>query len=87
MSNSDDAINNMKPCPFCGSKRLYVQFRSSGRYPYRPFVFAKCKICGAQTGLFNYQGNWENEKEFNWEDRSVYDAIEAWNLRTQESTQ
>lgn len=61
----------LKPCPFCGGeaeekyirrKKLFAKFN----FPYNThYVYVRCKICAATSGV-----QWAREN-----------AIEAWNRR------
>ena len=78
-------MKELKPCPFCGSNSVTVQFVSPpyflekfrGRY-----IAAGCNDCGAATRLFcgNFRTGSKipNERD---ERTAKENAIEAWNRR------
>lgn len=63
-------MQELKPCPFCGSKQIdndvAVQYDESDLSVARYFYSCVCGACGCRTTLFNQKQN----------------AVDAWNRRT-----
>lgn len=69
----------LKRCPHCGGRASL-----NGNYSYKArsyFVFVKCDICGAQGKVYNTD---TEPAAVNWNDTACLDAVEAWNMRTNE---
>ena len=60
--------DELKPCPFCGSKGVIIPIYDTWRGEYRGYIV--CSMCGARTREYA--------------DYEVDDAINAWNRRTNE---
>lgn len=66
---------NVKPCPFCGGKKVTIAEGDSFRWRK-----AVCDNCGATAPEVPIQTFGAGNKH-DWERRAVYDAVEAWNTR------
>lgn len=68
----------IKKCPFCGGVACL-----SSNYSYKTrsyFVYVKCDICGGQGKTYRSEGDPAAES---WANVACYDAINAWNMRTE----
>lgn len=73
MRMSDDKIE-LKPCPFCGSKRIESRFFLS-RHIYE--AYCECQKCSSRGRMFHCEECFENDED----KRAVRWSIEAWNKR------
>jgi Lar family restriction alleviation protein len=65
----------IKPCPFCGSKDVGVVPGTTFRW-----MFAFCSDCGAQAGEVRVQTLGQGNKD-EWEAAARIRAVEEWNKR------
>ena len=68
-------MENLKPCPFCGSKEISAWYRGTR---YGRIAFIECDTCGATSKTFRY---YDDNKEFNENDIGAEKAVAAWNRR------
>ena len=61
-------MEDIKPCPFCGSKSLYQFIYPYKRKPGLRGCYVKCNKCGSCTGSYE----------------TIDDARDAWNKRESE---
>lgn len=71
----------IKKCPFCGGSACLNSNYSNRSRSY--FVYVRCDICGAQGKVYRSQ---EEPAAANWNNTECNDAINAWNMRTEERT-
>lgn len=76
-------LNELKPCPFCGSKYVKVKQCDADHVlkKYHGKYFAGCVNCGITTPLFNWNKTRSpliNESNKN---KAREKAINAWNRR------
>lgn len=70
----EEAMPDLKPCPFCGSMKIKDRERQKGAHRE---VWIQCHICNARTGI--YDGMiYEPYRTLKAE------AVEAWNRRVGE---
>lgn len=50
---NEGTVTELKPCPFCGNKKIQVSHGMTGA----PFLFFKCKECGATVSFDNDLSN------------------------------
>ncbi len=78
-----------KNCPFCGSDRITSYCRGRTKQPYGRFVYAKCDVCGAQTGLVNLELPYDCSKCVKNElcesaEEANKTVVAKWNMRADE---
>lgn len=64
----------LKPCPFCGSKKIIIEAFGFGDYS------AKCSNCGAQTARHRTNIDINRWDIVSFDERAK-EAIKAWNRR------
>ena len=69
----------LKPCPFCGGE---ADIMARCGYKNRWFVFAKCKICDAQSKVKNVPGDPDDDGF--WERDAVFSVADSWNRRAKD---
>lgn len=66
-------MNELKPCPFCGGKKICIN--NFGFHTYN----VECLLCHAETNRFGIEpAKWDVEE---LRDKGLKDAIKAWNRR------
>lgn len=67
--------DDLKPCPFCGSKDVVLIWRQS---PYNDggFHFVKCQDCMAQGGI-------SGTSAYITKSKTLDKAVALWNMRTE----
>lgn len=68
-------MTELKPCPFCGGKAMFLDMDDSGD----PFVIVLCGKCGIRTQKFYY---YEELNDISRLDLAKTRASEKWNRRT-----
>lgn len=67
-------MRDLKPCPFCGGKAA-IYATTTNTIPYHCKHFCYCTKCNSSGKSFEDRKN---------DGSSVFEAIEAWNMRAQE---
>ena len=81
-------MTELKPCPFCGSNRVFVGFVRPyfmlKKYHDR-YVAAGCLDCKASTVMFQARNKTRSPilNEYG-EEEAIRKAVEAWNRRAEE---
>lgn len=69
-------MNKLKPCPFCGKERAFVDYIFHKERPYyRHYARVMCAFCQANVGDTGFSDTREEAEE---------KAIKAWNRRAYE---
>ena len=72
-------MENLKPCPFCGSDKITI-WNSHGKHN-NWFYYVKCDICGGQGGTAGTPNNWDKTDENEWNNIYFDKAVNKWNER------
>ena len=86
-------MENVKPCPFCGSISISAKHKDCGIYLYNSFnkilkmkVYCYCNKCHARSKPISYLGRQYGDAEKYeigiYDDRMTEKALEKWNERS-----